>query len=534
MTNFANIKLIINGMENILMLKERVDYAVQMGESHYREFKSGYEGPRGNKKARDFKDICRQVAKELVAFANADGGELFVGIEDNGEVTGLPHSDKDIKAIIEASKRYVMKDTPLPIKRQNIIDIDGKKVIHFSVDKGTKYIHQTSKGEAFKREDKDSVPTSINKIMLPRDEEQSRKYDREFEHLASMEDLDMQLLTNVAQKSVNIKNISPEKFLQSMELAEFDGDRLRLRKAVLLLFSKNINKWHPRSRIRILKVEGKEQRPAPDYNVTEAGDISGNIFELSNKCLEVLLPAITKTKYTDEGRFETRPIYPETALEEALLNAIVHRDYSIEGRGIEIRIFDDRLEILSPGRLLSLLTIADLENLKGVHETRNIYIARVLRESGYIRELGEGIIRIFDAVKERQLINPKISSPNNTFIITFFNEPIFKPSEKLSKQEVSALREAIRNTQNREGSLYNDSVPLSLLRKKLLKTQVSLNIFDASELTLFLNTLNENTRFIYNYEYPGDEFYATSQRNAILTPLLKIREKIMTELGKHR
>jgi len=484
-----------------MMLKERVSYAVQMGESHYREFKSGYEGPNGGKKARDFKDICRQVAKEL---------------------------------IIEASKRYIMKDTPLPIKRQNIIDLDGKKVIHFSVDKGTKYIHQTSKGEVFKREDKDSVPTSINKTMLPREEEQSRRYDREFEHLASMEDLDRILLTEVAQKSVNIKNISPEKFLQSMELAEFDGDRLKLRKAALLLFAKNTAKWHPRSRIRILKVEGTEQRPAPDYNVTEAGDISGNIFELSEKGLEALLPTIMKTQYTDDGRFKTRPLYPETALKEALLNAIAHRDYSIEGRGIEIRIFDDRLEILSPGRLLSRLTIAELEDLKGVHETRNIYIARVLREYGYIRELGEGMTRIFDAVKKRELINPKISSPNNSFVITFFNQSVSKPSEKLTEQEVSALREAIRHTQNREGSLHNNLAPLSFLRKKLPLTEISLNEFNTSELSLIIHVIGENTDFLTDYKYPTDEDYAEKQRNSILTPLSEIRKKIMPELNKRR
>ncbi|MFM7399683.1 MAG: helix-turn-helix domain-containing protein, partial [Bacteroidota bacterium] len=238
------------GMEQLLRLRERVEIAIELGESYYREFKSGYEGVPGNKKPRDFKDICYNVAKELVAFANADGGELFLGIEDDNTVTGLPHSEDKLSAILNAPENYVMKETPLPVKRKNIIDYDGKKVIYFSVDKGSRFIHQTSKGECFKREDRDSIPTAADSIRFVREEIASRQYDREFEDLASVADLDLEMVSLVAAACTRSSTISPEKFLQYVELAEFDGDRLRLRKAALLLFAKKPNKWHPRSRVR--------------------------------------------------------------------------------------------------------------------------------------------------------------------------------------------------------------------------------------------------------------------------------------------
>lgn len=421
----------IQAMDQLLRLRERVEIAVELGESYYREFKSGFEGRPGDKKPRDFEDICYNVAKELVAFANADGGELFVGIEDNNIVTGLPHSEEKLNAILEASENYIMKDTPLPIKRKNIIEYEGKKVIYFSVDKGSKYVHQTSRGECFKREDKDSVPTSAAKIIYERDETNSRQYDREFEDLATVADLNIELVSMVAKESTKIKSMSPEKFLQYVELAEFDGDRLRLRKAALLLFAKNPNKWHPRSRVRILRVNGKEERSAPDYNVTEVADVSGNIFELADESWEALRPALSETRYSSDGLFKTQVIYPEPACREALINAITHRDYSLEGRGIEIRIFDDRLEVLSPGKLLSKLTIEDLKELKGAHETRNTYIARVLREYGYIRELGEGIRRMFELMKNNELVEPQIASPNKSFIVTLFYKFIYTKEEKI-------------------------------------------------------------------------------------------------------
>jgi len=418
-------------MENLLRLKERVEIAIELGESYYREFKSGYEGPPMDKKPRNFKDICYNVAKELVAFANADGGELFIGIEDNNIVTGLPHNDERLFAILDASVNNILKDTPLPIKRKNIIDYNGKKVIYFSVDKGTKFIHQTSKGECFKREDRDSVPTAADSIRFVREEVSSRQYDRQFEELATVTDLDLSLVQTVAEECTKIKNISPEKFLQYVELAEFDGDRLRLRKAALLLFAKNPNKWHPRSRVRILRVNGTEEKTAPGYNVTEVADVSGNIFQLAEDSWDALRPALSETRYSNDGLFKTQVIYPEPACREALINAITHRDYSLEGRGIEIRIFTDRLEVLSPGKLLSKLTIEDLKELKGAHETRNTYLARVLREYGYIRELGEGIRRMFELMKSNELIEPEISSPNKSFIVTLSYKFIYTKEEKI-------------------------------------------------------------------------------------------------------
>ena len=418
-------------MENLLKLNERLEIAIELGESHYREFKSAYQGQTGAKTARDFKDICYSVAKELVAFANADGGELFIGIEDNNEVTGIPYSDDKLRQILEASSNYILKDTPLPIKRKNIIDYKGKKIIYFSVDKGSRFIHQTSRGACFKREDRDSMPTYADNIRFVREEAESRYYDREFEDLATVADLDISLIAEVACECVKIKDISAEKFLQHMELAEFDGDRLRLRKAALLLFAKNPGKWHPRSRVRILKVNGLEQKPAPEYNVTEISDISGNIFHLIAESWEALRPVLSETRYSEDGLFKTQVIYPETACREALINAITHRDYSLEGRGIEIRVFTDRLQILSPGKLLSRLTIDDLEKLEGVHESRNVYIARVLREYGYIRELGEGMRRMFEVMANHELAEPCISSPNQSFVIALFYKSVYSDEEKL-------------------------------------------------------------------------------------------------------
>ena len=416
-------------MENILRLRDRIEIAIEIGESFYREFKSAFEGPPENKTERDLKEIKYDIGKTLVAFANADGGELFVGIEDDNTVTGIPHSEKKIQQILDSVKDSVLKDTPIPLKKATIIDFNGKKIGYFSVNKGSDFVHLTAKGECFQRKDRESVPTPSEQILFERQEKESIEYDREFVDLAQITDLDYDLLESVAGRISKI--ISPEKLLQYLDLAEFDGTALKLRKAALLLFSKKSNKWHPRLQVRIFKVRGTKEETGENFNVTEVGEANGNIFQLIESSWDLLRPHLTDTKFSKDALFKSQIMYPELACREALVNAITHRDYSNEGRGIEVKIFDDRLSIENPGELLSSITIEDLESLKGVHQSRNTYVARVLRETGFIRELGEGIRRIYELMNKNDMVKPEIYSGTKSYSITLFYKYVYSKEEQV-------------------------------------------------------------------------------------------------------
>lgn len=424
-------------MAEILKLTEKVEIAVEIGESFYREFKSAYEGPPSKKTPRKLSEIKYDVAKTLVAFANADGGELFIGIEDDHSITGVPHDDDKIRAILDSPKDNVLKDTPLPIKQATIIKYNGNTIIYFSVSKGTDYVHLTSKGECFQRKDVESVPTASEKIKFEREEKVSREYDRNFVDIAKITDLDFELIEQVSQQVS--KHISPEKLLQYLDLAEFDGKALKLRKAALLLFAKKSSKWHPRLQVRILKVNGTEEKTGEDFNVTEVGEANGNIFQLIESSWDLLRPHLTDTRLSGDAIFKNQIMYPELACREGLINAITHRDYSNEGRGIEVKIFDDRLVIKNPGELLSSISVQDIESLSGVHQSRNTYIARVLREAGYIRELGEGIRRIYDLLHKNDMVDPVIQSENKTFSLTLFYKYVYTPEEKLWLEEFDSF-----------------------------------------------------------------------------------------------
>lgn len=415
-------------------LEERARTAISLGESHFREFKSALQGVPGQKQIRDSKLVCKDIGEALVAFANADGGELLVGVEDNGDITGLETTSVSYVELLEnAPTSHVHQRTPLPPVRLASLTLDGHKVLYFSVQKSTSYIHLTSDGRCVQRRDLETVPIPPEEIIFNRKERESRGYDRQFLDDATAGHLNTDLLRTVADQLS--PGMSIEKCLQYLELAEYVGPGLRLRRAALLLFAKEPNRWHPRLQIRIIKVAGNELKSGAQYNAKSDQTVNGNILELIEKGWDSLRPQLVQTRLGRGARFESTMMYPELACREALVNAIAHRDYSEEGRGIEIFVYDDRMEVRNPGSLLSSVSMDDLLKLEGVHQSRNAIACRVLRELGYMRELGEGMRRMFDLMRVNELTPPELGSDANSFSVILRHNTIYNQQQLLWLQQ---------------------------------------------------------------------------------------------------
>lgn len=418
----------------LLPLQQKIQNTISAGESHFREFKSALRGAPGQKSPRPVKEICDDIAEALVAFSNADGGELLVGVEDNGDVSGVPHSDTDIQLILSDWKSRVQMNpndsrTHLPIQMAQLVLLAQGKVLFFSVTKGTRQIFQLTSGRCVRRRDKATEPANVNQMWFEAQEAESRAYDQQFVDGTAIGDLDVSRVAAVAAQY--LAGMTPEFYIQQVGLGEFGMGGLRLRKAALLLFAKDVIRWHPRSQIRVLKISGTELKSGDQYNVTSDEPRTGNIFELLTTSWELLRPFLTtKTQFGSDARFDQQYLFPEQACREALINAIAHRAYNIMNP-IEVFIFDDRIEIRSPGALLSTITVQGLEQLQGVHESRNPLIARVLRESKFMRELGEGMKRIFESMEQRDIEKPRLYSNTNSFSITLQNRTIYTQQQEL-------------------------------------------------------------------------------------------------------
>lgn len=430
-------------MAEKLELLELIRMSIQLGESHFREFKTAFEQIPGREKQRDPKAIAKDIAEALVSFANADGGELIIGVEDDGTITGIPHRELAIDFMTKAPFTHVHGETPLPTPKVLKMLIEegpakGNCLLYFSVAKGTQFIHLTSDGKCLQRHDRETRPVAAEQIQYDRQERTSREYDREFIGGATTADLNPELLSKIVQQ-IN-PTASPEKVLQFLDLAEYEPIGLRLRRAALLLYANDISKWHPRSQVRVIKVSGNVLGVGREYNVSRDDTIQGNILELLSGTWDILRPHLAITRLGTTSRFQETLIYPEDACMEALVNALAHRDYSNEGRGIEIYIFDDRMEIISPGGVLSTISIEELRRLSKQHQSRNSYTTRILRELGYMRELGEGIPRIYAAMEERDIVPPDLQSTKDSFTISLFHRSVFTPKDRQWLDSLDYLR----------------------------------------------------------------------------------------------
>lgn len=423
-----------------LNIADQISIAVSLAEGQFREFKSALSGAPGHKQKRGTKEICKDVAEALVAFANADGGELLVGVEDDGEITGADEFNAEDLALIKAApKTHVHKDTPLQSVLFREARIGEKKVLYFRISKGTTCVHLTADGRCLRRNDLETLPVPAERIQFERQEVLAREYDREFIDGASVADLEPELLKVVAEQVV--PGVSVDRCLQYLGLAEYDGGTgLRVRRAALLLFAKSCDRWHPRVQVRILKVNGSSVGAGADYNITSDATVKTNIVRLVDEAWDNLRPHLVATRFQEDARFRATYIYPEVACREALVNAIAHRDYSEEGRGIEIYVYDDRIEIISPGGLLSSISLADITAQKGVHQSRNSFVARTLREIGVMRELGEGMRRIFELMRNSELAQPEISDEGGTFGLTLHHRPMYTKEESLWLDQYENLR----------------------------------------------------------------------------------------------
>ena len=287
------------------------------------------------------------IATTLVAFANADGGELLIGVEDDHQITGIPYNTTQIEALLKAPEENILAETPLPGVRRTRITINDSSLLYFSVSKGTQYIHQTSDGRCLKRADRDSLPISVEKLQAHRFEDESRRWEREPAAVATLADLDLDLIAAVSAQVAYA--VSVEKYLQYMELAEFTPEGLRLSRAAVLLFAKDITKWYPSFNARFMIFSSNEQQVGGKFNIAYEDRATDNIIRLTETAWERLNLAISKSTNFIEAETKFRPavMFPQMACREALVNAIVHRNYAIEGRGIEISIFPDRMEITS-------------------------------------------------------------------------------------------------------------------------------------------------------------------------------------------
>lgn len=365
-------------------------------ESQYYDRKSGRIHP-------------KDVAKHISAFANASGGIVAIGIEDNGAITG-------VSKMQENAFRKVPLDflQTIPDHKIEVIPSDSDaRVMLFHISAMPDHVIKCKDGEAYLRVGDSSRKLNSEQLLELEYAKGIRSYETQVVKEASLEDLDPDLVREYCDiLHVDVSN--PLDILKARGLVRQKGDHLDITVAAILLFGKIPTQFLPSARVRFLRYEGTHAGVGASFNVIKDITIEKPLHRLLTEGKLLLASQMREfQQLSKDGMFKRIPEYPEFAWLEGLVNAVAHRDYSISGAYIRVTMFDDRIEFLSPGRLPSIVTI---ENIQTTRFSRNPLIARVLTDFGWVRELNEGVKRIYTDMSSYFLEPPVFSEPNKNTV----------------------------------------------------------------------------------------------------------------------
>lgn len=392
-------------------------------EGQFFERKSAWDRSGPQPKPRKAADIARDIAETLCAMANADGGELVVGIEDGGTATGVALADDKLRLLLGVPKDRNYVSPPLPCQATQVVAPDGTVFLHFEAD-WSPNVHLLSDSKCLLRVRDRNEPFDKDKVKALKEAKAQGLFERTFPAGARMDDLDEALLATFAATAS--PGSTPRDALARFRLCEGRNGHAVPTLAALLLFGKDPGRWHERCGIDFVRWEGKERKSGAELNITKRFRVEAPLAVLLNKAFESIKPFIRERQYLHDLFFVEKLEYPTFAWQEALVNAVAHRDYSIRGLGIEVWMFDDRMEIRSPGLPPSPISLEAMTRRAHMHCSRNPLIVRVLTEAGYMRELGEGVPRMFEAMERAGCYPPRFEAVGGAVIqVTLCNEPIY-------------------------------------------------------------------------------------------------------------
>lgn len=338
------------------------------------------------------------IKKEIVAFANSEGGTIYIGVSDDGEVVGIEDSDKSGLQVSNMVHDNIKPDLSMFVSYRTL-NFDGKEVLSIDVERGTnRPYYLANKGlrpeGVYIRHGFSSIPASDSTIRNMIKETDGDVYE-------ALRSINQDLTFNSCENEFKNRNIDFKE--QALKLVSNDGLYTNLG----LLLSDQC----PYT-IKAAVFEDYDQSLFKDRN-----EFSGSLL----KQLEDVYSFIDKynnnrSTFDKLWRIDTRD-YPEKALREALLNSIVHRDYSYSASTL-ISIYKDRLEIVSVGGLMPGYELKDIKN--GLSDTRNPNLAYIFYRLKLIEAYGTGIKKIYDAY-ELSGCEPEIITTNNSFKIILPN-----------------------------------------------------------------------------------------------------------------
>lgn len=345
--------------------------------------------------------VVEDIKKEIIAFANCEGGKLYIGVQDDGTVTGLDDPDGASLQVSNMVRDAIKPDLTMFLHYETLT-VDGKKIVAVDIQQGTERPYYIAKKGlrpegVYVRQGYSSVPvtnTAIRHMIKETDGD----------HFEEMRSLEQNLTFERARKEFADRNIKfGQAQMKTLGIMTQDGVYTNLG---LLLSDQCVHT------VKAAVFEGMNQSQFKDRK-----EFTGSLFRQMDDVYDFIdFRNQTHSSYEKLRRIDRRD-YPEVAVREALLNLLVHREYSFRASTF-ISIYTDRIEFTSIGGLVSGVTLKDV--MMGISVCRNVKLANVFYRLELIEAYGTGIRKILDSY-EGTGMTPQIETSDNAFKIILPN-----------------------------------------------------------------------------------------------------------------
>ena len=356
---------------------------------------------KGESETIEFKrELNDSVYKTLSAFANTDGGILLLGVGDDGEVFGF---SGDLDSLARSIRHNLGINPSIKVK-----EIGGKKVVIIEVPQSS--VPVSFRGRYYRRVGAQTVEMGWEDLRRFFLQKSGVTWDS-LPSPATLEDLNENTIRRFVHMAKDrLPHISENEDVESIldKLGLLDDGKIT--NAALLLFGKEPQKYYIQAKVRI----GRFKDPV---TIIDDKEIEGNLFTQVEEAMKIIMSHIG-VRYEFEGGPRRKEIwdYPLDALREAIINALIHRDYT-DPSNVQIKIFDDFIWMWNPGKLPAGVNLEDLKRETHPSRLRNSKIAQVFYYAGLIERWGTGTFKMVRLCLENGLSEPEFSEEAGGFVV---------------------------------------------------------------------------------------------------------------------
>lgn len=387
----------------------------------------------------------RDLALEFSAFANSsvEGGLVVVGIENDKNITGINFTGQEkINKLIQAQRTFC----PMAIMNYKEFFVMNNKgendrlllfYVEFSFDK----VIKINSGDACERIGDQTCRMSPEKIRQMEYDKREAEFEKELISTLKIEQLNKDLTEEFIKKWVERDGLtnkpSTEDLILMKGFGQKEQDSIKINYAGALLFHDHPDQFIPGAKIRFLKYDGINIETGTRSNIIKDKYFEGPIDKQIERLAEMIRMQIRELSFLgDDGKFKTVLEYPEFAWYEAVVNAAVHRAYSLKNANIFVRMFDNRIEVESPGNLPGIVTV---ENIYKENFPRNPTLMQGLLYLGYVKYASEGVDRMRDEMIKFNLPEPEFQDDRNAVLFKVILKNNIE--KKIVKSELEKMEE---------------------------------------------------------------------------------------------